>query len=221
MKEKILAELKKKFPGLSNEFLGFLAIKLEPKATDETQIEGAIDELDKILPIKDQAAFFQSESDRRVTSAEKTLRDKYDFKEKGAPQDPPDEKQKKGADEYEKRMAAIDAKLAEIESREARQKLNDAFIKKLADEKIPLSFARGHVIEKPEDIEKAFTEASNEYAAVKQEFINQGFSQETEPVIGGQRDKDGVSTAVKTYIESKANPEKASGSAAGLGGKQL
>lgn len=221
MKEKILAELKKKFPGLSNEFLGFLAIKLEPKATDDTQIEGAITELDKILPIKDQAAFFQSESDRRVTSAEKTLRDKYDFKEKGAPQDPP-EKQKPGAnDEYEKRIAAIDAKLLEIETREARQKLNDAFIKKLADEKIPMSFARGHVIEKPEDIETAFSKASEEYAAIKQDFINQGFSQETEPVIGGQRDKDGVSTAVKTYIESKANPEKATGAAAGLGGKQL
>ena len=79
---------------------------------------------------------------------------------------------------YLKDMAAIDAKLLELENREARQKLNDSFIKKLADEKIPLSFARGHVIEKPEDIEKAFTEASNEYAAVKQEFINQGFSQE-------------------------------------------
>jgi hypothetical protein len=67
-------------------------------------------------------------------------------------------------------LQAIDAKILELENREARQKLNDSFIKKLADEKIPLSFARGHVIEKPEDIEKAFTEASNEYAAVKQEL---------------------------------------------------
>lgn len=220
MKEKIFAELKKKFSGLQSEFLGFLAAQLVANVTEENQIEGAITELDKILPIKDQAAFFQSESDRRVTSAEKTLRDKYDFKEKGSPD--PDPKDKPGTnDEYEKRMAAMDAKILELENREAKQKLNDSFIKKLSDEKIPLSFARGHVIEKPEDIETAFTQASQEYASLKQDFINQGFSQETEPVIGGQRDKDGVSTAVKTYIESKANPEKAAGAAAGLGGKQL
>lgn len=72
MKEKILAQLVTKYPGVSKKFLGLYASKLEAKVTEESEIEGVLNELDNLpISIPDLAAEFQKEGDNRVTVAKK------------------------------------------------------------------------------------------------------------------------------------------------------
>ena len=69
-KAKILAQLVKDYPGLSKHVLGLIADKLAAKVTDESEIEGAIAELENTpISIKDYADFLQKETDRRVAAA--------------------------------------------------------------------------------------------------------------------------------------------------------
>lgn len=186
MKTKILAELKKKFPGLSNEFLGFVAAKLEAKVTEETQIEGAITELDTILPIKDQADFFQSESDRRVTAAKlKFEQDHPKPPTPPAPPAPPAPDPDKPQD-FTAQFKELADKLAAFEKKENQSKLTESFQKKLAEKKIPLKFAKGRTIESEDQLETLLAEVEADYAEVKQEMANEGLAEGTPPK-GGQR----------------------------------
>lgn len=59
----------------------------------------------------------------------------------------------------------FDAEPIERELREARQKLNDKFINILAKKNIPMHFARGHAINKEDDIFKAMAEIEAAYKA--------------------------------------------------------
>ncbi len=71
-KAKILARLKEKFTGLSNDaYLEHVAGKLESKVTADEQIDGQIDALNAILPISEAAKFFDSQADKRVSDAQK------------------------------------------------------------------------------------------------------------------------------------------------------
>ena len=70
MKEKILTQLKLKFPGAPASVLNSVADKLAKKVTEEPAIEGAISELENsAYSITDIIADFQAEGDRRVSSA--------------------------------------------------------------------------------------------------------------------------------------------------------
>lgn len=195
MKEKILAELKKKYSGLSNELLGLIADKLAVKITTDEQIRGGIDELENLpISLPDYATFLQKEGDRRVSTAtqthERTLREKYDFKEKGNtpnPPNPPNPPTPPGPgpdSELAAQVKAVADKLLMMERREQQQQMQDQFIKKLTEEKIPVTFARGRVIEQPEQIDAMLAEAKAEYTEVKQTLINEGLGEGTAPISG-------------------------------------
>src|SRR5436190_20123674 len=71
MRNKILAKLAEKFPGLSQKFLGLVADKLSKKVTEESGIDQAITDYDNAVSITELATDFQKEGDRRVTDAKK------------------------------------------------------------------------------------------------------------------------------------------------------
>lgn len=193
MKEKILAELKKKFPGLQTEFLGFIAGKLTAKVTEETQIEGAITELDTILPIKEQADFFQSESDRRVTAAKAKFEaenkkddkkeDKKDDQPKGDPKVPEELKS------IFETIGSLKEKLDNMEKEKKTSGLTEKLKSKLAEKKIPLKFADRRTIESEEQLEAVLAEVEADFEEVKQELANEGFRSSAPPRSTGGANK--------------------------------
>lgn len=199
MKEKILAELKKKYSGLSNELLGLIADRMALKITAEDQIQGGITELENSpISISDYANFLQREGDRRVSEAtkthERTLREKFEFKEKAEPGPMPTP----GNDDVKKQLELLNKKLQDMEQKEQKQLLQDKFIKKLTEKKIPLAFARGRVVESEDQIDAIVSEAENDFNEVKQSAVNEGLATNTLP-IGSNGRKDDVDADITAW----------------------
>lgn len=169
-KDKILAELRKKFPGLSAAMLGLIATKLAEKVTEETAIEGAITELDNLpIPITEFAKMLQTEGDRRVTEAEKkwkkTTPKPEDTKEDvdDIPDDTPSGKLFK----------KLQQEIADIRKEKNQATLTEQLHAKLKEKKIPLQMAKGVVLEKAEDLDAVLASIETEYTDFKQELVNQ------------------------------------------------
>lgn len=212
MKEKILAALRLKYPGMPGELLGSIADKMALTITTDDQIQGGITELEKApISIADYAAILQKEGDRRVSEGTRTheakLREKFEFKEKVTPPGEPkpgEPKPGEGDAEIKAQLASVLQKLATLESKEAKQGLQDQFAKKLAEKKIPASFARGRLIESADQIDKMLIEAEAEYTEVKQGLVNQGLGGLPIP-IGGEGRTDNIDADIKAW---GAVPEK-------------
>lgn len=223
-KDKILAELRKKYAGLSVQFLTSLAEKLAAKITEESAIEGAIAELENLpIPITDLAAEFQREGDRRATEAankrESTLKEKYNFVDKKAgdpaPTDPPKPTGDPAAPSSE--LAEIKAWIQEMKQQQQAQaaaQTKEALLGKLkakASEKklgIPDYFFNGRVVDKEEDIDTVLDQINADYTTVKQHFIDQGMSESSIPLDGtGAAGGTGVSSMMSDYLKTK-NPDK-------------
>lgn len=195
MKEKILAQLKIKFPGVPNELLGTLADKMALKITAEDQIQGGITELENSpISITDYAAFLQKEGDKRATEAtrthEATLRNKFNFVDKTTPPDPKTDPPAPGSDpELAKQFAAMNERLSAFEKKEAAQKLQNKLMVKLGEKKIPVSFARGKTLESEDQIDAVLAEIETDFTEVKQTMINEGFAIQTKPIDGDKGDK--------------------------------
>lgn len=180
MKNKILAELKKKFPGLQNEFLLFIAAKLEAKVKEESEIEGAITELDNILPIKEQADFFQSESDRRVTEAKKKFEAENPKKDEKKEEGKKDET-KEPDDETRRMLKELSEKLTALEKKDSKAKLTESLKVELLKRKVPLQLAKRVEIESEDQLETLATELEKEYNEMMQENVDKGLEGSTRP----------------------------------------
>lgn len=208
MRDKILAELKKKFPGLSNELLGLVADKMATKVTADDQLQGAIAELDNSpIPISEYAAFLQKEGDRRVSEAtkthERTLREKYDFKEKTKidpppPNDPP----KNDIEAMQAQLRQLTEKLTGFETKEQRQAWHDALMKKLGEKKIPAVFAKGKTLESADQIDAVLAEIEADYTEVKQGFTNEGLMQQPLPP-GSEGRTDNIDADIAAWAAKK------------------
>jgi hypothetical protein len=170
-KDKILAELRKKYPGLAANVLGLLSEKLEPTVTEEGQIETAVAGLEN-LPIKPQdlAAFLQKEGDRRVTEALKKKVEPTPPKDDPAPKDDPTDQSSALA----KQLAALSAKLEAIEKKESQKTVTDQLHAKLREKKIPVQFASGIQIQSVEELDAAVQQAEATFTEVRQEMVNEG-----------------------------------------------
>ncbi len=201
MKQKILAELKKQFPGLQSEFLGFLATKLEAKVTDENEIEGAISELNKILPIKEQADFFQQEADRRVTSARQKFEE--EFNKKNPPKnEPPKNDPPKDDPDFTLKFKELSEKLAALEKKESQKALTDRFNKMLAEKKIPLKFGKGRVIDSEDQLEPMLAEVESDFEEVMQDMVNQGLAERKPLTPGGKAPKAASKEEIDGVLDS-------------------
>jgi hypothetical protein len=209
LKDKILAELRKKYPGLSQTVLGLLAEKLEPTTTEESQIEAAVAGLEN-LPIKpaDYAALLQREGDRRVSEAEKKWKKPADDKKEDK-EDKKDEDPNNPNAALAKQLQAMMEKLNQIEQKDKQRTVAQKLEAQLKEKKIPLAFAKGLTIDSEDDLETAIQQAESSYQEVKQELTNQGLISGL-PKPGGQA--GGAAGAEKTAqqvdAEIKAWAEK-------------
>lgn len=207
MRDKILAELRKKYPGLAANVLGLLAEKLEPTTTEESQIEAAVAGLENV-PIKpaDYAAFLQKESDRRVTEALK--------KKPAEPTPTPQQKEEEPGDANSalaKQVAALMAKLEGLEKKETQKTVTEQLHAKLKEKKIPLHFAKN--IDSLDELDAAIEHAEKAYTEVKQELINDGLiASNGKPGGGtggdqGTKSKEAAAADIKAWAE-KSKPAK-------------
>lgn len=213
LKAQILAKLKSKFPGLSNEFLGFVADKLSGKITEESQIEGAIDELNNgTISLTDQAAFFQSESDRRVSDAKK----KWEQDKNQKPPKAGTKKPKSGEDEDEDgddpdstlaQLKALQEKIEAFESKQKHQSLTEKLHQKLKEKGIPATIAKGRLPENEEGLEALVTEIETDYNEIKQGFVNQGLKEMSGAPVGGSATTESIKSDIDAWAAAGKAPE--------------
>lgn len=214
LKAQVLAKLKAKFPGLPEAFLGFVADKVAAKVTEESQIEGVIDELNNgAISLTDQAAFFQAESDRRVTEAKKKWEEKKPGGnppkgKKGKKEDEEDEEDDDALTEQERQLKELKAKVEAFERSQQTKSLTEQLHQKLKEKNIPLTFAKGRLPENAEALESLVTEIETDYNEVKQEFTNQGLQQMTGVAIGGNVTKDAVVSDIESWAKAEDKSNK-------------
>lgn len=207
MREKIVAQLAVKYPGVPKSFLGLWADKLQTKVTEESQIEGVINELDNLpVSIPDLAKEYQKEGDRRVTEAEK----KFSRPGKTEPTTTTTEEKEgdtsSGVPDWGK--ALLD-ELKSLKAEKVQTSMKQKLAERLKDEKIPEKFySRIPLPQKEEELDDLIESIKTDYTALKQELVNDGFSQSTKPGAGS---KTAPATAVATEIKAwaeKGKPEK-------------
>lgn len=202
MYEKILAQLAAKHPGVSKVVLGLIAKKLAEKATEESQIEGVIDEFETNSPltVKEIADFHQAESDKRVTEAVK--------KAKGETGKPP--KPSKGDDEEEQQdqvpawakglQETVNNLQKELAGAKTKNTLNDLVTAAKA-KGIPEKFAQKYQIGEDFEVDKALTELETEWTEMKQIAVNTSLDN-GKVVAGVAASGKDVSAAIKNFAKT-------------------
>ena len=171
MKEKILAELKKKYAGqLTTKFMESLSERLAAKVTEETQIEGAIAELEN-SPIK--ITDLQSEGDRRATEIQNRLQTtkaemqaELDELKKKPGLEPPKDKD----DQYK----LLEERLAAFEQKEKERELRGSLAERAKAKNIPPALYKNILIKSAEEIDQVVSDLEREAQEIKQSWINDG-----------------------------------------------
>ena len=220
MKQKILAKLVLKYKGLSKQLLGLIADKMVAKVTEESEIEGAIAELDDMLiPVPEYAKLLQQEGDRRVTEAKKSFQKPTEPNEEE--DDDPEEqddkskaksKSKGGNDPIAKLTQMVHNLTTEVttfKQKEQQQTLSQKLSAALKEKKIPEVLMKGRVIEKEEDLETIIAEIEADHTALKQELNNEVLAGGGRPIIGGGQsaDKTKVAADIEAWGKSHAKPD--------------
>lgn len=199
MKEKILAELKKKFPGLQTEFLGFLANQLVANVTEENQIEGAITELNEKLPFDTWAGYFQSEMDRRVTTALE--------KHKKSAQRPaePAQQPQTTEDDLDLKQLVVDLsnQFKTFQQKVTQEDLHGKLKGRLTEAKIPVKFAKKYTIEDESKLDEIFEEIKSDYDEIRQEFNNAAIGDMPKPG-GANLPSKTINADIENWAKAKA-----------------
>lgn len=173
LKEQIISQLKSKFPGvnLSKVRIDAIADKLAAKITEESEIDGKLDELNELFPFAEIAK--QDDRLRTLEAKNKPVQQ---------PQPQPEPSPAPSDDPVAKKLAEMEAKLQAFEREKQQAKLQETFTKKLSEKKIPAQLAKGRTIESEEQLEAVITEIESDYTALKQQLINDGLSTSSQPV---------------------------------------
>lgn len=236
--DKIKAQLKAKYPkvNLSQKRIDAIAARLDKKITEESEIDAQLEAINDITPFAEMA----KEDDRlRTLESKAKAGDPNKGKPKpGAEEDEDDDDEDEDDDPAKNKPASgksgsrapkwareliesnkeLSQKLQQIEKDRTASTILDKVKahEKLKD--IDPAFYNGRTLPDSEDgIEDFVTSVETDYLTIKQKFADQGLGGNTAPVLGGPN-KEGVSTAVETYIKNKTAPEKSAGD---LGGKKL
>ncbi|HEY4207988.1 MAG TPA: hypothetical protein VGM31_14290 [Puia sp.] len=208
MREKILAELNKKYLGLSKKVLGLVADKLTTTVTEESQIAGAIAGLDNLpITLTEFADILQKDGDARVTEALKKAKTR---KEPTGDNDvDPEEEPAKGSNAaLAKQIADLSKLVMGVVQNNTQKTLAEQLHAKLTEKKIPLHMAKGRVIEKAEDLDTMVADIETTFNDLKQDLANQGFTSVSTPTGGGPAEQKGGAKAAAADIESWAKAGK-------------
>lgn len=189
MREKILAQLVIKFPGVSKQFLGLTADKIAKKVTEESGIDQAITDYDNAVSISELATDFQKEADRRVGDAKK------EWEKKTPPKPAPKTKEGEEDDDTPPadKMPAWAKGLMESVTALTREKAQTTVKQKASEllKEVPAEFWNGRAIPDKEDDLQTFVESvTTDYGTFKQGLIDKGLMQQTPP--GGGNNGDGT-----------------------------
>lgn len=213
MLNKILAQLKVKYPGVAQAVLAMIAAKMLPKVTEETQIQGVIDELEAMpISVTDYANFLQQESDRRVSAAlakPKPTEDKPAESGEAKPANPNDPNAA-----LTKQVSDLTKLVTTLVQKETTKTMSEALNEKLTAAKIPLEFAKGRIPEKAEDVDTVFAEINTDFEAVKQTLVTQGLKITTPPGSGNVSTDTKDNAKVAADITDWANKGKTAGAGA-------
>jgi hypothetical protein len=214
MKEKIFAFLKTRLTGVPDNYLLGVADHYSKTVTEETKIEATF--TDGVIDfIKHNAAFIQSEGDKRATTAAETAlknyRERHGLDENGKPiKTKPKKKRKEVDDSDEEEVPAWAAELKELKEELEnikKEKTANALIDKVKShdklKEIPASFLKGrNLIPQSEgEIEQLAASIEADYSAFKQEMAEKGVVISAPPVGGGSV-KEGE-TLGKSIAEKK------------------
>lgn len=202
MKEKILAELRKKYEGqATTKFLENLAERLASKVEKEEDIQGVLDELEK-SPIT--VGDLQAEGDRRATELQtKFTKTKSEIEaEKQAIKDEleglknkaPGPKKEKDDD----RVKQLEDRLLAFEQKEKEREVRGELESRAKAKRIPSALVKRVKIESVDEIDNVISDLEKEAQEIRQAWINEG-------VVGkapGKSDGDpGNDEQIKSDIE--------------------
>lgn len=210
MKEKILARFKAKFPAvnLSKKRLDALADKLEPKITDESQIDAQLDALNDAFSFEDIA---RNDDQIRDLSGKLKKAANPEKKEEPSSEIPADapEWMKTFMKQQQDSTKAMADKLSAFEAKERNESIRGSISKALTGkdgkEVVPSSYWQKRALpEKAEDVEGFVKELTDDFTAFKQEMTNQGLSSMSRPLVAAQNaQQTAVSPAVKQFMDKQ------------------
>jgi hypothetical protein len=186
MREKILAQLVTKYPGVSKQALGLIADKLAKKVTEESGIEQSITDFDNAVSITEYAAELQREGDRRVGDAKKEWEKKKpkpaagNDKTETNTDDPPP-----SGDDAPAWAKTLMQQVQTLTAEKMQGSIKSKVAEKLKD-KVPEKFyGKWALPSKEEDIETFVSTVEKDWTDFKQEQVNAGLMSATPPAGGG------------------------------------
>lgn len=223
MKEKILALLVAKFAGVRKDGLARLAQALSLQAENETEA-GAL--VDKLTPerVNEFVTDYRKDVDKEVSDANKTyegsLKKKFDFVEKKEPgKDPKDPIEPNDiativANAVKAAVAPLQQELLGFKGEKTTETRLQQLQTKFKEKNLPESFASQKLkdfkrmnFETDEAFQEYLNEVETDITAFNQELADKGLTGQTKPIFGS-KEKDGVSSPVKQFIDSKSEGAK-------------
>lgn len=225
MKDKILSHLKTRLPGVAENYLAGVAEHYAKTVTEDSQIETTL--TDGVIDLlKLNAAFLQTEGDKRATEAAdtalKNYRKKHGLDENGKPIEgnPPKKSKDVDPDEpawFKSYREAKDAELAEVKTKlenQEKEKARMSLTEKVKSHEklkgIPASFLnKCNLIPESEDkLDQLADTIAADYTVLKQELAEQGVHISVPPA-GGSGIKEGA--ALGKMIAEKKNTNTSDG----------
>ena len=224
MKEKILALLAAKFPGVRKDALAQLAGVLALQAATDEEATGLVEKL-TAEKAKQFEVEYRKDVDKEVSDANKTyegnLKKKYDFVEKKNPNPAPDPAPNPTPDDtpaWAKALIdqnkALTDRLVAIETGKTVETRLQQLQSLFAEKNLPESFTAQKLkdfkrmnFQSEEEFTEYLTEVDTDITAFSQELADKGLTGQTRPIFG-QPNKDGVSSAVQSFIQTKTEPGK-------------
>lgn len=229
--QQILALLQAKFAGVRKDGLAQLARMIALQVTSQEEAQALIDKLD-VEKVTETVKDYRKDVDKEVSEANKTyegnLKKKFKFVELDDPTPADDPTKKTNPDDLQ---AAIKAAVAEVvkplndeiaalrgskisESRlqMLTEKLgsckDETFKAKVLKDFNRMSFSDDNAFN------EYLTETETDIAAFNQDLANKGLGEQGKPMFG-QKNNDGVSSGVASFIQSQTEKENS------LGGKEV
>ena len=229
--QQILALLQAKFAGVRKDGLAQLARMIALQVTSQEEAQALIDKLD-VEKVTETVKDYRKDVDKEVSEANKTyegnLKKKFKFVELDDPTPADDPTKKTNPDDLQ---AAIKAAVAEVvkplndeiaalrgsKISESRLQMLTEKLGSCKDEtfkaKVLKDFNRMSFTD-DNAFNEYLTETETDIAAFNQDLANKGLGEPGKPMFG-QKNNDGVSSGVASFIQSQTEKENS------LGGKEV
>ena len=209
-KDKIIANLKTKYPKVQGSVITFIADKLDPKVTTEADVDTVIEAFESgPISVADIAAQITAEGDRRVTQALKDKDKKPDPAKPANPANPAPGDPATPPDPLAQVLTAVQGLVQRIdglESARTKETLESRIKAKAEAEKIPAYLIPA--VDKEEDIDAAIETGKTRFTELKQSITNEGLAGNTPPGGGAptttkKSDAKAVDADINSFVKNQ------------------